>query len=123
MSDALHKIDTLDLRVVKRKLVMTPEAGGYGWPVPETDDAIARYRAFLKDVYDYRQQRKAAGKDEAAAGIQGLVPDPVTDVVWHTHILFTEKYHQDCETLFGEYIHHRPVVEDDTPTDQLPAGA
>lgn len=123
MTDVLDKIATLDLQVVRQKLVMAPEAGGYGWPEQETDDAIERYRAFLKDVYASRRQRDAAGGGEAEAGMQELAPDPVTDIVWHTHILFTEKYHRDCDALFGEYIHHRPVVEDGVSSDRPPAGA
>ena len=39
-----------------------------------------------------------------------LQPEPIADIVWHTHILFTEKYHEDCLEIFGDYIHHRPKI-------------
>jgi len=32
------------------------------------------------------------------------------DEFWHTHILQTMKYHRDCETVFGKYLHHNPHV-------------
>lgn len=125
MSDVLHRIDALDLMVVKRKMTMPLDEGGYGWPEKEANAAIEGYRGFLKSVYADRQRRKAAANGGADSDVDSekLSPDPVTDIVWHTHILFTEKYHRDCEALFGEYIHHRPVVEDSTPPEQQPVGA
>ncbi|MBD2018613.1 hypothetical protein H6F43_00245, partial [Leptolyngbya sp. FACHB-36] len=30
------------------------------------------------------------------------------DQVWHCHILDTDKYAKDCDTLFGQFIHHFP---------------
>src|ERR1700733_1418666 len=29
------------------------------------------------------------------------------DVIWHAHILETEKYDADCKNLFGRFIHHK----------------
>lgn len=119
MTPVSGKIDALDLEVVKLKLTMPPEEGGYGWPVEETDHAILAYRQFLKQVLSYR-----AGNDAGEAmSKRGPAPDAVTDIVWHTHILFTEKYHRDCEALFGEYIHHRPRVGTDVSADHHPVGA
>ena len=34
------------------------------------------------------------------------------DHVWHAHILHTVQYEEDCQALFGEYLHHEPA---DTP--------
>jgi hypothetical protein len=28
--------------------------------------------------------------------------------MWHFHILDTRAYHQDCESVFGHYLHHFP---------------
>ncbi|MBF4254538.1 hypothetical protein EA007_27345, partial [Vibrio anguillarum] len=28
--------------------------------------------------------------------------------IWHMHILDTRAYMRDCDTLFGEYLHHYP---------------
>ncbi|EAY29877.1 glycine-rich domain-containing protein [Microscilla marina] len=30
------------------------------------------------------------------------------DQMWHYHILDTLAYHQDCEKVFGGYMHHYP---------------
>jgi len=112
-------IDALDLDVVRRKLVLETEAGGYGWPERETDDAIRGYRQFLKQVLAYRTR---CNSGDGRKTERGPAPDPVTDIVWHTHILFTEKYHSDCDRLFGEYIHHRPRVEGAAAADHHPVG-
>ena len=117
--EAMARIDALDLRLVKLKLAMSPDKGGYGWPEKETDEAIENYRTFLKEVYAYRTEKKRAARIDGAKAVR-LSPDPLTDIVWHTHILFTEKYHEDCESLFGEYIHHRPVVDENESADSLP---
>ena len=42
------------------------------------------------------------------AGGQPVVPDGLLDVYWHQHILDTEKYAEDCNIIFGKFIHHFP---------------
>jgi hypothetical protein len=37
-----------------------------------------------------------------------LVPSKEIDQVWHTHILDTAKYREDCDLLFGRFIDHWP---------------
>jgi hypothetical protein len=32
------------------------------------------------------------------------------DDLWHEHILDTQKYKEDCESVFGKFIHHNPHV-------------
>lgn len=48
-----------------------------------------------------------------------LVPTAPIDVFWHYHILDTVKYHEDCEGLFGYYLHHFPYLGARGPEDQL----
>lgn len=44
---------------------------------------------------------------------QILIPQTLeTDEVWHAHILYTQQYMEDCNALFGEYLHHEPGVGD-----------
>ena len=31
--------------------------------------------------------------------------------MWHEFILFTQEYHNFCETFFGNYLHHVPCSE------------
>lgn len=35
-----------------------------------------------------------------------LVPPMLADKLWHEHIMHSEKYMADCDTLFGSYLHH-----------------
>ncbi len=52
-------------------------------------------------------------------GYRGIgMINPEVDEVWHTFILFTRKYHQFCEEIFGEFIHHTP----ETSAEPLPPG-
>ncbi len=37
-----------------------------------------------------------------------LPPSREIDEFWHNHILHTQKYHEDCESIFGYYLHHHP---------------
>ena len=37
-----------------------------------------------------------------------LVPSALIDLVWHYHILDTRKYTEDCERIFGHFVHHDP---------------
>ncbi|MBQ70729.1 MAG: hypothetical protein CMA65_04485 [Euryarchaeota archaeon] len=37
-----------------------------------------------------------------------LVPTDDIDMIWHSHILDTEQYAKDCNSLFGEFLHHEP---------------
>ncbi|WP_125780454.1 glycine-rich domain-containing protein [Pseudoalteromonas rubra] len=37
-----------------------------------------------------------------------IAPPQVADDVWHEHLTDTVSYHNDCNALFGEYLHHIP---------------
>lgn len=37
-----------------------------------------------------------------------IVPCKLVDEMWHQHILDTRAYHEDCEAIFGDYLHHFP---------------
>lgn len=37
-----------------------------------------------------------------------IVPTKDIDLIWHAHILDTQKYAVDCEVLFGFFLHHFP---------------
>jgi len=39
---------------------------------------------------------------------QPAVPSKLVDLVWHEHILDTEKYKRDTLRMFGYYVHHAP---------------
>jgi hypothetical protein len=60
-----------------------------------------RAQTAIKNYKRYMAITKALG------GVQ-LVPNGDIDEIWHMHILDTRAYMQDCESLFGEYLHHYP---------------
>lgn len=47
-------------------------------------------------------------------------PSQEVDDFWHQHILDTRKYGEDCDRVFGHYIHHTPRL---SPEDQRKADA
>jgi hypothetical protein len=42
-----------------------------------------------------------------------LVPTREIDEFWHNHILYTKKYINDCNRIFGHYLHHQPAMPED----------
>lgn len=43
---------------------------------------------------------------------KNLVPPRLVDEVWHQHILDSRKYEEDCQSLFGSFMHHHPGLSD-----------
>lgn len=41
-----------------------------------------------------------------------IVPPKLADEVWHEHIMASQQYVSDCESIFGGYLHHNE--SDDT---------
>jgi hypothetical protein len=58
------------------------------------EDAIEEYRHMLTLVQKYPENP--------------VVPSKLVDLVWHSHILDTEKYKRDSLRMFGRYLHHAP---------------
>jgi hypothetical protein len=92
-ADALARLDeVLDLRSVRMKLADAEEGIGY------SEDALdlreGEYRKFLA--------LHLASPDAEIA------PCKMVDEFWHQHILDTHAYHEDCDTIFGGYLHHFP---------------
>ncbi len=97
------KIEKLDLEPVMLKLTQSFEDGGFEWPMSEVEELANEYREFLYNSYvNLQSNNKEFGNVRP--------PSRVMDVFWHTHILFTEKYHQDCADVFGFYLHHEPEM-------------
>jgi hypothetical protein len=90
---AWDAIDALPLDTVLERLWL-PEPDGEGWTASKGKRAIDEYRKFLKLNAKYPKNR--------------IVPNRLMDVVWHLHILDTRKYADDCEEVFGKFLHHSP---------------
>ncbi len=87
----IGKLAHIDLQPIAYRLLHSNEEK---WNIQQTKEAISRYRMFLLLVYLYPNSQ--------------LVPNQEIDRVWHYHILDTMKYTEDCELLFGKFIHHFP---------------
>ncbi|MCW7538316.1 hypothetical protein OOT46_10740 [Aquabacterium sp. A7-Y] len=89
---ALREIDALDLEAIRFQL--THDRGDFRWSAERVASAELGYRRYLK--------------------LRVLHPDvmiPPTrdaDQFWHNHILDTRKYAEDCERVFGHFLHHFP---------------
>lgn len=88
----MNDIFNLDLSMIKMKLQDAEE--GKGWTPQFCDEVEIEYKRFLA------LKRIFPDKD--------IVPNKYVDAFWHQHILDTQKYAEDCEALFGSFIHHYP---------------
>lgn len=98
-------IFALDLDPIKFKLMDKKE--GQGWTREQVDRLELEYRRFLALVAKF--------PDEVIA------PDTDVDKFWHGHILDTMKYAQDCQHVFGYFLHHFPYfgMRDDEDASTL----
>ena len=93
MKPALEtKLAALDLEPIVIKAM--DEEEGMGWSFDFALKVAQEYRRFLA---------LCALNPEAP-----VVPSSVVDDFWHLHILDTAKYQEDCQHLFGYFLHHFP---------------
>jgi len=92
--EVLAAIAALDLDPIKVK-VMHKESGK-GWPREYADLMEREYRRFLGLMVKYPDEAIAPGMD--------------VDEFWHYHILDTMKYAEDCQKVFGHFLHHFPYI-------------
>jgi len=85
-------INTLDLEPIMVKIMDKEE--GLGWSLSYTQTVAGEYRRYLTMCLK--------NKDSA------IVPAKPIDEFWHFHILDTLKYQEDCENIFGYFLHHFP---------------
>lgn len=67
----------------------------YGWEKTKVLETEATYKKWLALHKAYNQEIVIA-------------PSGQLDEYWHLHILDTRKYMQDCDFVFGGYLHHYP---------------
>ncbi len=92
--ESIRKIDELDLSMVKMKLCLPVEKEGKGWTTEQADTAELWYKRLLKL--------------HVLCSDKVVVPIKFIDEMWHAHILDTHRYHEDCQEIFGHYLHHFP---------------
>lgn len=86
-------IASIDLEMVKMKLRQAEEIG---WTAEQVEDAEIEYKRYLHLCRHYPYPHYS------------IVPNKIMDIMWHYHILDTKAYIQDCDKVFGHYLHHFP---------------
>jgi len=89
--DFLNRLHNLDLEPIIFRVMHLEETL---WSLEKSDHVAQMYRCFLYLAWKY------PGKV--------IVPNKAVDQFWHQHILDTEKYYQDCQAVFGYFMHHFP---------------
>ena len=85
-------IHGLELGPIKLKLMDHEE--GQGWSREFADRMELAYKRFLTLLVKFPDEMIAPTKD--------------VDKFWHGHILDTLKYAEDCQNVFGYFLHHFP---------------
>src|SRR5688572_459324 len=101
--EVIAAIQALDLEPVK--LRMMDAQLGEGWTREYADSIGIAYKTYLTMLVKY--------PDDA----EDILLSEDVDEFWHTHILQTRKYMQDCQNVFGNYLHHEPHVGEVTSAD------
>jgi hypothetical protein len=101
--EVIAGIQALDLESVKLRM-MDAELGE-GWTRQYADSIAVAYKTYLTMLVKH--------PDDA----EDILLSEDVDEFWHTHILQTRKYMQDCQNVFGNYLHHEPHVGEVTPAD------
>ena len=96
VEQVLAGIQALDLESVKMR-IMDPKLGE-GWTRAYADSIEVAYKNYLTMLVKYQ--------DDA----EDILLAEDVDEFWHTHILQTIKYTDDCGAVFGKYLHHTPHV-------------
>lgn len=93
MNEIWDKIQALKLETVRKKL---GERKGWWWRL--TTDASKLEKEYRQFLYLIAQNPE-----------KPMIPwSQNLDDFWHEHILDTQKYAQDCQAIFGKFIHHDP---------------
>ena len=91
--DALDRLNILlDLSGIRTKLADPEE--GKGYTAEQLSLREGEYRKFLALHLAFPEGE--------------IVPCRIVDEFWHQHILDTRAYHEDCDAIFGGYLHLFP---------------
>ena len=92
VEEVVAAIQSLELDPIKLKLMDADE--GYGWSREHADQMEVAYKRFLTLLVTHPET--------------GIAPTKEIDKFWHGHILDTKKYAEDCQNVFGYFLHHFP---------------
>ncbi|WP_422026282.1 glycine-rich domain-containing protein [Roseovarius sp.] len=91
-------IRELDLGPIVWKLTSdeSESASEVDWSTKQTLRVCEEYRKFLTLSLE--------GNGKVTS------PSRNIDIIWHHHILDTQKYYEDCHRIFGHVVHHFPYL-------------
>lgn len=101
MEDLKEKILNLDLDIIVQRLIKK-----HKWNSEDANECKKLYKNFLYLMGKY-------------SGKQIVIPTEEIDIFWHEHILHTDKYTNDCISVFGSYMHHDPYIEQSSDKIQI----
>lgn len=93
LDEAKNYIDQIDFSMIVDKVVSTT-----GWK-----------RRHVEKLRDYYKNFLFLKKKYPDTDVK-IPPTDEIDELWHAHILDTHKYFEDCNAIFGEYLHHYPYL-------------
>ena len=91
-AEIVAAIRALDLDPIKVKLIDAED--GHGWTREYAERMEVAYKRFLTLLVTHPETTIAPSKE--------------IDKFWHAHILDTMKYADDCQQVFGYFLHHFP---------------
>ena len=91
-AEIVAAIRALDLDPIKVKLMDAED--GQGWTREYAERMEVAYKRFLTLLVTHPETTVA--------------PSKAIDKFWHAHILDTMKYADDCQNVFGYFLHHFP---------------
>src|SRR5258708_420386 len=103
VEQVIAAIQALDLESVKIRAI-DPKLGE-GWTREYAEGIEQGYRTYLTMLAKYPEHA------------EDILLSKDVDEFWHTHILQTIKYTEDCEAVFGKYLHHAPHIGEVTQAD------
>ncbi len=103
VDEVVAAIQALDLESVKIR-VMDP-VRGEGWTREYADSIEVAYKTYLTMLAKYPEEA------------EDILLSEDVDEFWHTHILQTMKYADDCQAVFGNYLHHQPHIGEFSSAD------
>lgn len=103
VGDVITAIQALDLESVKTRIM--DHDLGEGWTREYADGIEAAYKNFLTVLVKHQEDA------------EDILPSKDVDEFWHTHILQTMKYEDDCHAVFGKFLHHQPHIGELTTAD------
>jgi len=103
INEAMAVVNSIDFEQMDDKLV-----NFYGWSKEDVSLMNGYYKKWLVIHVCYPELATA--------------PSVKLDEYWHMHILDTQKYMEDCQMVFGKYLHHYPYFGLEGDSDNLNSG-